>query len=286
MAKIARQITELIGKTPLLEFTKYNRILGLKARVIGKLEYFNPAGSVKDRVGYAMIVAAEEAGLLKKDSVIIEPTSGNTGIGLAFAATARGYRVILTMPETMSQERRALLAAYGAELVLTPGAEGMAGAIRKAEALAAQIPNAFIPQQFKNLANPAIHRQTTAEEIWQDTDGKIDLFVAGVGTGGTITGVGEFLKARKPDVGIIAVEPAGSPVLSGGQPGPHQIQGIGAGFVPAILNRAVIDEVLPVRNEDAFRAPPFGSTKVSSPASPQRRPSCCYRTARPNTTAV
>ncbi|HHT47677.1 MAG TPA: cysteine synthase A [Firmicutes bacterium] len=254
MAKIARQITELIGKTPLLEFTKYNRILGLKARVIGKLEYFNPAGSVKDRVGYAMIVAAEEAGLLKKDSVIIEPTSGNTGIGLAFAATARGYRVILTMPETMSQERRALLAAYGAELVLTPGAEGMAGAIRKAEALAAQIPNAFIPQQFKNLANPAIHRQTTAEEIWQDTDGKIDLFVAGVGTGGTITGVGEFLKARKPDVGIIAVEPAGSPVLSGGQPGPHQIQGIGAGFVPAILNRAVIDEVLPVRNEDAFRA--------------------------------
>jgi len=254
MEKIARQITDLIGKTPLLEFANYNRSMGLKARLIGKLEYFNPGGSVKDRIGYAMIVAAEEAGLLRKDSVIIEPTSGNTGIALAFTAAARGYRVILTMPETMSQERRALLAAYGAELVLTPGAEGMAGAIRKAEELAAQIPNSFIPQQFRNRANPAIHRKTTTEEIWRDTEGKVDFFVAGVGSGGTITGVGEGLKEKKPTVGIIGVEPAGSSVLSGGQPGPHQIQGIGAGFVPEILNRAVIDEVIPVRDEDAFQA--------------------------------
>lgn len=254
MEKIARQITELIGNTPLLEFTNYNRTLDLNARIIGKLEYFNPAGSVKDRVGYAMIIAAEKAGIIHPGSVIIEPTSGNTGIGLAFTATARGYRVILTMPETMSQERRALLSAYGAELVLTPGAEGMAGAIRKAEELAAQIPNSFLPQQFKNFANPEIHRQTTAEEIWQDTEGKIDLFVAGVGTGGTITGVGEVLKQRKPAVRVIAVEPDSSAVLSGGKPGPHQIQGIGAGFVPDILNRNVIDEVIPVRKEDAFQA--------------------------------
>lgn len=254
MDKIAGQITDLIGNTPLLEFTNYQRELGLGARLIGKLEYFNPAGSVKDRVGYGMVLAAEAAGLLSKGSVIIEPTSGNTGIALAFIAAVRGYRIILTMPETMSQERRALLAAYGAELVLTPGAEGMNGAIRKAEELAAEIPNSFIPQQFNNPANPAIHQTTTAAEIWQDTAGKVDLFVAGVGTGGTITGVGEVLKQKKPSIGIIAVEPESSAVLSGGQPGPHKLQGIGAGFVPAILNRQVIDEVITVRTEDAFSA--------------------------------
>lgn len=254
MDKIAGQITDLIGNTPLLEFTNYQRELGLGARLIGKLEYFNPAGSVKDRVGYGMVLAAEAAGLLSKGSVIIEPTSGNTGIALAFIAAVRGYRIILTMPETMSQERRALLAAYGAELVLTPGAEGMNGAIRKAEELAAEIPNSFIPQQFNNQANPAIHQTTTAAEIWQDTAGKVDLFVAGVGTGGTITGVGEVLKQKKPSIGIIAVEPESSAVLSGGQPGPHKLQGIGAGFVPAILNRQVIDEVITVRTEDAFSA--------------------------------
>lgn len=254
MEKIAGQITDLIGNTPLLEFTNYQRELGLGARLIGKLEYFNPAGSVKDRVGYGMVLAAEAAGLLSKGSVIIEPTSGNTGIALAFIAAVRGYRIILTMPETMSQERRALLAAYGAELVLTPGAEGMNGAIRKAEELAAEIPNSFIPQQFNNQANPAIHQTTTAAEIWQDTAGKVDLFVAGVGTGGTITGVGEVLKQKKPSIGIIAVEPESSAVLSGGQPGPHKLQGIGAGFVPAILNRQVIDEVITVRTEDAFSA--------------------------------
>ncbi len=254
MEKIAGQITDLIGNTPLLEFTNYQRELGLGARLIGKLEYFNPAGSVKDRVGYGMVLAAEAAGLLSKGSVIIEPTSGNTGIALAFIAAVRGYRIILTMPETMSQERRALLAAYGAELVLTPGAEGMNGAIRKAEELAAEIPNSFIPQQFNNQANPAIHQTTTAAEIWQDTAGKVDLFVAGIGTGGTITGVGEVLKQKKPSIGIIAVEPESSAVLSGGQPGPHKLQGIGAGFVPAILNRQVIDEVITVRTEDAFSA--------------------------------
>ncbi|HBR28381.1 MAG TPA: cysteine synthase A [Firmicutes bacterium] len=254
MEKIAGQITDLIGNTPLLEFTNYQRELGLGARLIGKLEYFNPAGSVKDRVGYGMVLAAEAAGLLSKGSVIIEPTSGNTGIALASIAAVRGYRIILTMPETMSQERRALLAAYGAELVLTPGAEGMNGAIRKAEELAAEIPNSFIPQQFNNQANPAIHQTTTATEIWQDTAGKVDLFVAGVGTGGTITGVGEVLKQKKPSIGIIAVEPESSAVLSGGQPGPHKLQGIGAGFVPAILNRQVIDEVITVRTEDAFSA--------------------------------
>ena len=254
MPKIAQQITDLIGNTPLLEFANYNRALGLKARLIGKLEYFNPAGSVKDRIGYAMILAAEAEGLLKKDSVIIEPTSGNTGIGLAMTAAARGYKLILTMPETMSIERRALLAAFGAQIELTPGAEGMAGAIRRAEELAAQLPNAFIPQQFKNPANPEIHRKTTAEEIWRDTGGQIDFFVAGVGTGGTITGVGAVLKQRKPGLKIIAVEPAASPVLSGGSPGPHQLQGIGAGFVPEILDRTLLDAVITVRNEEAFLA--------------------------------
>ncbi|NLW55004.1 MAG: cysteine synthase A [Firmicutes bacterium] len=254
MPGIAKQITDLIGNTPLLEFSNYNRALALKACLIGKLEYFNPAGSVKDRIGYAMILAAEEQGLLKKDSVIIEPTSGNTGIGLAMTAAARGYKLILTMPETMSIERRALLAALGAQIELTPGAEGMAGAIRRAEELAAQLPNSFIPQQFKNPANPEIHRKTTAEEIWRDTDGQIDLFVAGVGTGGTITGVGEILKQRKPSLKIVAVEPAASPVLSGGCPGPHQLQGIGAGFIPEILNRSLLDEVITVNNEEAIQA--------------------------------
>lgn len=252
MSGIAKQITDLIGNTPLLEFSNYNRLLGLKACLIGKLEYFNPAGSVKDRVGYAMILAAEKEGLLRKDSVIIEPTSGNTGIGLAVTAAARGYKLILTMPETMSIERRALLTALGAKIELTPGAEGMTGAIRRAEELAARLPNSFIPQQFKNPANPEIHRKTTAEEIWRDTDGNIDLFVAGVGTGGTITGVGEVLKGRKPSLKIIAVEPAASPVLSGGRPGPHQLQGIGAGFVPEILNRALLDEVFTVSDDEAF----------------------------------
>ena len=252
MAKIAKKLTDLIGNTPLLELGNYSKSHGLEATLIGKLEYFNPLGSVKCRIGNAMITAAEEAGIINKDSVLIEPTSGNTGIALAFAAAAKGYKLILAMPETMSLERRNMLKALGAELVLTPGSEGMKGAIRKAEELAAATPNSFIPQQFKNPANPAIHRTTTAEEIWRDTDGNVDIFVAGVGTGGTITGVGEVLKARKPNIRIVAVEPADSPVLSGGKPGPHKIQGIGAGFVPDVLNVGVIDEIIQVQNEDAF----------------------------------
>jgi len=252
MAKIAKNLTDLIGNTPLLELSNYNRENGLEARLIAKLESFNPASSVKDRIGYAMIKAAEEKGIINKDTVIIEPTSGNTGIALAFVAAARGYRLILTMPDTMSIERRNLLKALGAELVLTPGAEGMAGAIKKAEEIASTIPNSYIPQQFKNPANPEIHRKTTAEEIWRDTDGQVDIFVGGVGTGGTVSGVGEVLKKRKPGVRIVAVEPFDSPVLSGGQKGPHKIQGIGAGFVPDNFNREVVDEIYQVKNEEAF----------------------------------
>jgi cysteine synthase len=252
MTNIRKSLTELIGNTPMLEIVNYNKLNNVDATIIAKLEYFNPGGSVKDRVGYAMIKDAEDKGLLNKDSVIIEPTSGNTGIALAFIAAARGYRIILTMPETMSVERRSLLAALGAELVLTPGPEGMKGAIKKAEELAVEIPNSFIPQQFKNPANPQYHRNTIAEEIWRDTEGKVDIFIAGVGTGGTITGVGEVLKQKNPNVKIVAVEPMDSPVLSGGNPGPHKIQGIGAGFIPDILNKSVIDEIVKVRNEDAF----------------------------------
>lgn len=252
MSKIAKNLTDLIGNTPLLELSNYNKSNGLSAKLIGKLEYFNPAGSVKDRIGYAMIKDGEDRGLLKMDSVIIEPTSGNTGVALSFVAAAKGYRIILTMPETMSIERRNLLKALGAELVLTPGTEGMKGAIKKAEELVKEIPNAFMPQQFNNPANPEIHRKTTAEEIWRDTDGNIDFFIAGVGTGGTVTGVGEVLKKRNPHIKIIAVEPNDSPVLSGGNPGPHKIQGIGAGFVPAVFNKEVVDEIFKVKNEDAF----------------------------------
>jgi len=252
MSKIAKNLTDLIGNTPLLELSNYNKENNLESRLVAKLEYFNPASSVKDRIGYAMIKDAEEKGLINKETVIIEPTSGNTGIALAFVSAARGYKLILTMPETMSIERRNLLKALGAELVLTPGAEGMGGAIKKAEELAAQIPNSFIPQQFKNPANPAIHRKTTAEEIWRDTDGQVDIFVGGVGTGGTISGVGEVLKQRKPGVQIVAVEPFDSPVLSGGNKGPHKIQGIGAGFVPDNFNRNVVDEIYKVKNEEAF----------------------------------
>ncbi|ACL19208.1 cysteine synthase A [Desulfitobacterium hafniense DCB-2] len=252
MSKIARSLTDLIGNTPLLELSNYNRTTELEAKVIAKLEYFNPLSSVKDRIGYAMIKDAEEKGLLNKDTVIIEPTSGNTGIALAFVSAARGYRLILTMPETMSVERRNLLKALGAELVLTPGPAGMKGAIQKAEELAAEYKNSFIPQQFNNPANPEIHRQTTAEEIWRDTDGEVDIFVAGVGTGGTVTGVGEALKQKKPGVKVIAVEPADSPVLSGGTPGAHKIQGIGAGFVPGVYSSEVIDEIFQVKNEEAF----------------------------------
>ncbi len=250
MAKIANNLTELIGRTPLLRLQRVTT--GLEAEIIVKVESFNPAGSVKDRIGYSMIKDAEDKGLLNKDSVIVEPTSGNTGIALAFVAAARGYRLILTMPDTMSIERRNLLKAYGAELVLTPGADGMKGAIRKAEELAAQIPNSFIPQQFKNPSNPAIHRATTAEEIWNDTDGKVDIVVGGVGTGGTITGVGEVIKSRKPDFKVVAVEPFDSPVLSGGNPGPHKIQGIGAGFVPDVLDLKLVDEIFKVKNEEAL----------------------------------
>jgi len=252
MEKIAKKITELIGNTPLLELQGYSRELGLDANLIAKLEYFNPARSVKDRIGISLIEEAEKRGDLNPNSTIIEPTSGNTGVALAFVAASKGYKLILTMPETMSIERRQLLQALGAELVLTPGFEGMGGAIRKAEELGKTIPNSFIPQQFKNPDNPEIHRRTTAEEIWSDTDGKVDIFVAGVGTGGTITGVGEVLKKRNPKVKVYAVEPADSPVLSGGKPGPHRIQGIGAGFVPAVLNSNIIDEIIRVKNEDAF----------------------------------
>ena len=252
--KIYKKATELIGNTPLLELGNYEKAHGLEATILAKLEYLNPAGSVKDRIALAMLDDAERRGLLKPGSVIIEPTSGNTGIGLAAVAAARGYRIILTMPETMSVERRSLLRAYGAELVLTEGAKAMKGAIAKAQELAAQTENSFIPGQFTNPANPRAHRETTGPEIWRDTDGKVDIFVAGVGTGGTVTGVGEYLKAQNPDVRVVAVEPAGSPVLSGGASGPHKIQGIGAGFVPDTLNRAVLDEILPVENEDAFAA--------------------------------
>ena len=248
--KIANDVTELVGNTPLV---RLNRLAeGAVAQVVLKLEFYSPAHSVKDRIGVAMIDAAEKAGLIKPDTVIVEPTSGNTGIALAFVAAARGYKLILTMPETMSKERRALLRAYGAELILTPGPEGMGGAIRKAEEIAASDPKYFLPQQFKNLANPEIHRKTTAEEIWRDTDGQVDFLVAGIGTGGTITGVGEVLKSRKPSFKAIAVEPDASPVLSGGTKGPHPIQGIGAGFVPAILNTNIYDQIIRVKNEDAF----------------------------------
>ena len=254
MSKIYTSADRLIGNTPLLELVHIEREEHLEARILAKLEYLNPAGSVKDRIAKAMLDDAEQKGLLKPDSVIIEPTSGNTGIGLASVAAARGYRIIIVMPETMSVERRRLMKAYGAELVLTDGAKGMKGAIAKADELATEIPNGFIPGQFVNPANPAAHKATTGPEIWRDTDGKVDIFVAGVGTGGTVTGVGEYLKSQNPAVKVVAVEPASSPVLSKGSAGPHKIQGIGAGFVPAVLDTAVYDEVIPVENEDAFAA--------------------------------
>ena len=253
MARIARQLTDLVGNTPLLEFSNFNASKGLKAQVIGKLEYFNPAGSVKDRIALAMIEDAEAKGLLRPGATIIEPTSGNTGVGLAFVSASKGYKLILTMPDTMSAERRNLLKALGARLVLTPGAEGMKGAIAKAEELRDATPGSIILQQFENPANPAMHIRTIAEEIWRDTDGKVDLFVAGVGTGGTVSGVGAGLKAHNPNVQVVAVEPSDSPVLSGGKPGPHKIQGIGAGFIPKTYNGEVVDNILQVTNDDAIR---------------------------------
>ena len=253
MSNIYKSADQLIGKTPLLELTHIEKKYDLKAKIVAKLEYFNPAGSVKDRIAKAMIEEAEASGKLKPDSVIIEPTSGNTGIGLASVAAAKGYRIILTMPETMSVERRQLIKAYGAEIVLTEGAKGMKGAIAKAEELAETTPNAFIPSQFTNPANPAAHKATTGPEIWNDLDGKVDIFLAGVGTGGTLTGVGEYLKEQNPDVKVFAIEPASSPVLSKGTAGPHKIQGIGAGFIPEILNTNIYDEVLPIENDDAFK---------------------------------
>jgi cysteine synthase len=252
MSKIAKDITQLIGNTPLVRLNKVTR--GLKAELIAKLEYFNPSSSVKDRIGLSMIEAAEQSGLIKKNTVIVEPTSGNTGIALAFVCAARGYKLVLTMPDTMSVERRQLLAAFGAELVLTPGAKGISGAVKKAEELVAENPGYFMPMQFENPANPEVHRKTTAQEIWRDTDGMVDMLVAGVGTGGTITGVAEVIKKKKPAFKAIAVEPADSPVLSGGQPGPHKIQGLGAGFVPGVLNLKVIDEIIPVTYDDARKA--------------------------------
>ena len=252
MANVAEKLTDLIGNTPLLELVKIEQQYGLDARVIAKLESFNPARSVKDRIGLALIESAEAEGLIDKDTIIIEPTSGNTGIALAFVAASKGYKLILTMPETMSIERRNILKALGAEIVLTPGFEGMGGAIRKAEELKGQYKKAFIPQQFNNAANPEIHRKTTAEEIWRDTDGKVDIIVSGIGTGGTITGVGETLKKKNPKIKVIAVEPYDSPVLSGGKSGPHKIQGIGAGFIPNTLNTNIYDEIFKVKNEEAF----------------------------------
>ena len=254
MSKIYTSADQLIGKTPLLELVHIEQAEGLEAKVLGKLEYFNPAGSVKDRIAQAMINDAEQKGLLKEGSVIIEPTSGNTGIGRASVAAARGYRIIIVMPDTMSVERRQLMKAYGAELVLTEGAKGMKGAIAKADELAKEIPNSFIPGQFVNPANPAVHKATTGPEIWEDTDGAVDIFVAGVGTGGTVTGVGEYLKSQNPNVKVVAVEPASSPVLSKGEAGSHKIQGIGAGFVPDVLDTKIYDEVIAVENEDAFAA--------------------------------
>ena len=253
MSKIYKGTLGLIGNTPLVEVVNIEKELGLEATLLVKLEYLNPAGSVKDRIAKAMIEDAEEKGILKEGSVIIEPTSGNTGIGLASIAAAKGYRIILTMPETMSVERRNILKAYGAEIVLTEGAKGMKGAIAKADELAKEIPNSFVPGQFVNPANPATHKKTTGPEIWEDTDGKVDIFIAGVGTGGTVTGVGQYLKSKNPDVKIVAVEPATSPVLSQGKSGPHKIQGIGAGFVPDVLDTKVYDEILPIENEDAFK---------------------------------
>ena len=252
MPKIAKKLTDLIGNTPLLELSNYEEEQGLKARLVAKLEYFNPAGSVKDRAALAMIEGAESKGLLKKGSLLVEPTSGNTGVGLAFVAAARGYRLVLTMPDTMSVERRKLLAALGAQIVLTPGAEGMKGAVAKAEELQRRNPGSLILQQFENPANPAVHKRTTAEEIWRDTDGKVDIFIAGVGTGGTVSGVGARLKELNPKIRIVAVEPADSPVLSGGKPGPHKIQGIGAGFVPSVLNTGIYDEIFTVTTDQAF----------------------------------
>lgn len=254
MSKIAKSLTELIGNTPLLELSNYESKFAQRAKIVAKLEYFNPAGSVKDRIGFAMIKDAEDKGLLHPGSVIIEPTSGNTGVGLAFVSAVRGYKLILTMPETMSVERRRLLKAYGASLVLTPGQDGMKGAVAKAEELQKATPGAIILQQFKNPANPAAHRATTAKEIWRDTGGKVDIFVAGVGTGGTVSGVGKGLKEENPAIKIVAVEPASSPVLSGGKPGPHKIQGIGPGFVPDVFDRSVVDDILTISNDDAFEA--------------------------------